>query len=151
MLGDHITVLPSIGEIRETFTRDSWTVVFHALVVENLGADMYGGTPFLKLNDITPRQKTREIMVHNKFKVFSTDLQLPLPQQTLSSCSVLAMSTTSSKLQVIKLQPNQVILPGQDLVVPTHHTADGEIILAEARLENKNKIWPPTQSCTVSI
>ena len=32
ILGDQKTILPSVGEIHETFYRDSWSVEFHALV-----------------------------------------------------------------------------------------------------------------------
>ena len=40
LLGDRKTALPAVGEINIVFHRDNWSVRFHALVVDDLGADM---------------------------------------------------------------------------------------------------------------
>ena len=79
-LGDKKTQLKSLGEVDAIFSRDSWTVRLRAIVVKDLAADIFGGTVFQHENDIVLRQKTREITVHGKHRVFSTDLSLPLPQ-----------------------------------------------------------------------
>ena len=59
VLGDKVTPLQALGEIDETFKRDTWTVRFRGLVVEQLAADMFGGTAFLHENDIAIRQATK--------------------------------------------------------------------------------------------
>ena len=74
LLGDKKTRLPSLGEIDVTLTRDTWTVRLRALVVENLGADVFGGTVFLHDNDIATRQKKKEITLSKVTKNYSVNI-----------------------------------------------------------------------------
>ena len=147
VLGDQVTKLPAIGEINEVLTRDNWSVRLRALVVETLSADVFGGTVFHKENDIATRMATREITVNGKHRVFATDMRLPLPQATQASVNLI-----TAKDNVIKINSNHVVLPGEAINIPVHSTdfCEGEIIVTEPRNDNKNKYWPTPQLCTVN-
>ena len=147
VLGDKRTKIESVGEIDEVFSRDTWTVRLRAIVVMTLGADIFGGTVFQNDNDIVPRQKTREITVHGKYRIYSTDMSLPLPQDISPTQRAINASTT-----VITLNSNKVLLPGNSIAIPIHPSeyCDGDMLVTEPRAENKNKNWPPPQMCAVS-
>ena len=147
LLGDRKTRLPSVGEIDETFTRDTWHVRFRALVVEELGADMFGGTVFQKDNDIATRIATNEITVKGKHRVFATDMRLPLPKAMQASVNLINNADS-----VIKLNSSEVIFPGSSLTVHVHPTefCEGESVCIEPRDENKYRDWPMPQLCTVN-
>ena len=136
-----------MGEIDVTLTRDTWTVRLRALVVENLGADIFGGTVFLHDNDIATRQKKKEITVAGKHKVYSTDLDLPLPKPIQPS-----LQSANAKNSVITIDYSQVLLPEQTVSIPVHPTdyCDGDTVVIGPRDENKNSEWPPPQLSTVS-
>ena len=146
LLGDRKTQLKSIGEIDVTFTRDTWHVRFRALVVEQLGADVFGGTVFQKENDIATRIATNEITVKGKHRVFATDMRLPLPKAIQASVNLINTADT-----VIKLNSDEVIFPGSSLKIHVHPTefCEGEPICVQPRDENKDRKWPTPQLCTV--
>ena len=146
LLGDKKTRIESLGEIDETFTRDNWHVRLRAIVVRNLGADIFGGTVFQDENDIALRQKKKEITVKGKHKIYSTDLNMPLPQTIQPS-----LQSANAVSNVLTINNNGVILPGQSITIPVHPTdfCDGDIVATEPRNENKNKEWPPPQLCTI--
>lgn len=51
-LGDGVTKIQGIGEIRQIFYRNSFQVKFEAIVCRQLSSAFIGGTPFLKENNI---------------------------------------------------------------------------------------------------
>ena len=72
--------MAAIGEIEVTFTRDKWSVLFRAIVVENLSSDIYGGMTFLIDNDISLRPSKGEIKILNKYVIFQTNTMMLPPQ-----------------------------------------------------------------------
>ena len=141
-LGDRKTQMKSYGEVDVSFKRDSWTVRLHAIVVKDLAADIFGGTVFQDENDIILRQKKKQITVHGKHTVFSTDLSLPLPQTR----------PTTNNVNVTTLASANVIYPNTPLIVqldPSKYL-EGDTVIVEPRLENNNKMWPSPRVCSVN-
>ena len=133
-LADNKTVLKSVGEIHETFTRNNWSVTFDALVLPNLHTNAIGGNNFMKDNNIEQKISSKNIIVHNKFIVPETNRNVPLP--------------THLNNLIVSSPINKVILPQQDisLSVPL---PDKTQVTVEPRASN-NLDWPTPQICTVT-
>ena len=92
-LGDGITLLPAIGEVNLTFYRNDWSVLFRALVVNNLHAGFVGGTTFITDNTIDQRFQTRTIDIHNrKFTVMDTKKRINPAHHPEYICCILPRS-----------------------------------------------------------
>ena len=134
-LADSKTRVDSVGYVEETFYRDNWKVVFKGLVVNDLNADMYGGQPFIKDNDIIQRPAKQTITVHGKYTVMETNSTIA------STINNSASLVTLNKINIDK----KVVLPGQSIKIPVPHSISSEKIAIEPRIENKVDSWPRPQ------
>ena len=136
MLADGETRQKSKGEIHEVFTRDKWSVKFDALVLDDLSCEFYGGMSFQKQNGIDILNTTDEIVIQNKYRIYSTNPHAPTPPQPMNN--------------LIHLRATQVVMPGQGLRITLPPTLHGmKHIAIEPRGENRNSQWPPPQICEV--
>jgi len=134
ILADGVTKLPAVGEIKQTFCRNDWTVTFHAVVVQNLHTQLIGGTVFLKDNNIQQDFIRNTIQVGGKFTVPSTSAAILMPIQPYSHlCSITS---------------NKTLLPGQSIKLNLPFT-DNNVIAVESASNNNNNNWPPPQLCTI--
>ena len=134
-LADSKTKVNSVGYVEETFYRDNWSVSFKGLVVPELSADIYGGQPFLKENDISTRPAKNLITVHGKYTVLQTN---PTISKTIASSASLI---TLARLNVDKA----VVFPGQELTIQLPTDAPCDKVAIEPRIENKIQTWPVPQ------
>ena len=63
---DGLSPLTVTGETRMMLSHGSHKLVFEGLVVENLGVDALGGTPFMVQNDLTIRPAKHMIILRDK-------------------------------------------------------------------------------------
>ena len=133
-LADNQTVLKSVGEVRESMTRNNWTVKFEGLVLPNLHTDVIGGNNFMKDNNIEQKINANSIVVHGKYVVPETNRNVTLP--------------THINNIIVTTHLNKVILPEQAVTVPVPFQ-DDTIISVEPRSNNKLHNWPTPQICTV--
>ena len=134
-LADNLTSVQSLGYIEETFYRDKWSVLFKALVVKSLKAQVYGGQPFLITNDIIQRPAKNLITIHGQYTVLQTNVHVPAVMP--SSAALISVSNMNLK--------QSVIYPGQEITVniPAHiNTAK---VSVQPRIENKLNSWPSPQ------
>lgn len=125
-LADNKTILKSVGEIEQTFKRNSWTITYRAIVVKELHTDLIGGNNFLKDNKITQNQHKQTITIGDKYTVPETNRSLPLPTKLNS---------------IISCVNSNVILPKQAVNTPVSFP-NGSTVLIEPRIENSLKNWP---------
>ena len=133
-LADDKTILKSVGEINETFSRNNWRVNYRALVITELHTDVIGGNNFFKDNNIEQSIVNKTITVHNKFVVPETNRNVKLPSQI-------------NNILVSAVMP-QVLLQNQSVSVKVP-LEDGKQIIVEPRIENSMKHWPTPQLCLV--
>ena len=156
-LGDGCTVMASVGEVDVNFTRDKWTVRFRAIVVESLNSDIYGGMTFHWDNDIQPKIKTGQIVVHGKHTIYQTNMLMPPPQIN----SITYQSSTVTPAKSVVFPPAQPLWPNTteaaedhkeastlDVVLPPDYDQE-KFVIVEPREENYNQDWPPVQICAV--
>ena len=134
-LADNLTSVKSLGFIEETLYRDKWSVIFKALVVKNLKAEVYGGQPFLITNDIIQRPAKNLITIHGQYTVLQTNIHVPA-----------LMPSSAALISVANMNLNHnVLYPGQEIKVPLPvdiHTAK---VSVQPRIENKLESWPLPQ------
>ena len=136
-LGDGKTKLKSIGEIHETFFRNSWTVKFSAIVCKQLTSPFIGGTVFMKQNGVMQDLVRNVIHVHNQqITVQPTDPVMLFPTAPLIPDNI---KVKNSKL--LSLDKSRILLPGQQLKIPTQFE-DGVTVSVEPWEQNKNHSWP---------
>ena len=133
-LADDKTILKSVGEVNETFSRNNWRVNYRALVITELHTDAIGGNNFFKDNNIEQSIVNKTITVHNKYIVPETNRNVRLPTQI-------------NNIQVSAVMP-QVLLQNQSVSVNVP-LDDGKQIIVEPRIENSLKHWPTPQLCIV--
>ena len=133
-LADGKTKMAAMGEIKETFYRNSWSVKFHAIVSKDLHCDFVAGNNFIKENAIIQDFNAKTITVHKKYTVSETSKSLILPTQPNN----------------LVLQNNHlnVILPGQDVKIPVPH-ANNTMLAIQPFFQNKQTKWPIPQICKV--
>jgi hypothetical protein len=134
-LADNQTCVQSLGYIEETFFRDKWSVIFKALVVKNLKADIYGGQPFMIENDIIQRPAKNQITIHGKYTILQTNAKIS---------TVLPNSAALITVANMCLNKN-VVYPGQDIDVHLPPSIVTSKVSVQPRIENKHKSWPPPQ------
>ena len=152
-LGDGCTLLASVGEIDQTFTRDKWSLCFRSIVVEKLNCDIYGGMTFLV------RPKTGEKKIHKKFTIYQTNMLMQPPQiksVVLKSCTV----TPPKQVLFPNLDPIWSKFPSSQfkdskydgsvlkVILPPEYKTE-KTVLIEPREQNNNTEWPPVQLCIV--
>ena len=128
-LADGKTKMSAVGEINETFYRNSWEVKFHAIVTENLHTDFVAGNNFIKNNEIVQDIAAKTITVHKKYNVPETNKLLIIP-------------TAPNNIIV---QNNHINVSNLDLKVPH---SDKTVLAVEPWFQGKHD-WPPPQLCTV--
>jgi hypothetical protein len=127
-LADNQTCVQSLGYIDETFFRDKWSVIFKALVVKNLKADIYGGQPFIIENDIIQRPAKNQITIHGKYTILQTNAKIS---------TVLPNSAALITVANMSLNKN-VVYPGQDIDVHLPPSIVTSKVSVQPRIENKN-------------
>ena len=133
-LADGHTKLASIGEIKETFYRNNWSVTFHAIVTRNLHCDFVAGTNFMKENSIIQDINSNSITVHKKYTVSETSKSLILPTQPNN------LLLQNSHLNVI--------LPNKEIEIKVPHK-DETLLAVQPWHQNKSQKWPQPQICSV--
>ena len=141
VLGDGLAKLASLGEIHETFYRNSWTVIFRALVVQNLLNPIIGGTTFLKDNAIVQDFNRGTISIHDrKHVVMDTQKE-----------SIMTISPKCNTLKPVHLATletaTRTLLPGQSVSISTT-MPEGSVVLAEPWHSNSYD-WPSPTFCQV--
>ena len=115
-LGDGQTKLKSIGEIHETFFRNSWSVKFSAIVCKQLTSPFIGGTVFMKQNGVMQDLVRNVIHVHNQqITVQPTDPIALLPTSPIIPENK-KVDKHSSKL--LSMDKSRILLPGQEIQIP---------------------------------
>ena len=139
-LGDGKTLLPAIGEIDETFHRNSWTVRFRALVVDNLHADFVAGTPFMVDNHVTQDFVKGTITLHDrKHTVMDTKQTSTLSTRATKeqkACHLAHMGAGT-----------RTLLPGQTVAAEAR-MPEGDTVVVEGWHTNSSS-WPGAQLCKV--
>ena len=100
---DGISNLKILGEIHTQFSRGDLTLYFNALVVNNLGTEVLGGTNFLKDNDIYSRM-AKDMIVIKGSNIFQS-----------TPAAILEMEMNASSAQLVRVQKTQTILSGEHL------------------------------------
>ena len=132
-LADNKTVLKSVGEIHQVFTRNNWSVTYKAIILPDLHTPLIAGNNFISDNKVTQHFHKQSITVQDKFTVPETNRLLPLPTHLNS----ITAAVTS-----------QLLLPKQATEIPTSLPED-TTVLVEPRMENSSN-WPYPQLQTVN-
>ena len=141
-LGDGEGLLGSMAEIDEVFYRNSWSVRFQALVVPKLQSDFIAGLTFMKDNQVIQDVSRKTISIHDKkYTVMATAPEATMPVQPQGS------KIKPAHLAHICAGTNKVLLPGQELEVPTQ-MKNGQVVLVEGWHSNDTE-WPEAHLCQV--
>ena len=145
VLGDGLGKLASVGEVHETFHRNSWTVIYRALVVKSLLNPIIGGTTFLKDNQITQDFNRGTISLHDrKHVVMDTKKESIMKVSSNSKC------LTMKPVQLATLEAaTRTLLPGQSVAVSTT-MPEGSAVVAEPWHTNSCD-WPSPTFCQVQM
>ena len=131
-LADNKTVLKSVGEIHQVFTRNNWSVTYKAIVLPDLHTPLIAGNNFISDNKLTQNFHKQSITIHDKYTVPETNRLIPLPTHLNS-----VTAAVTSKL----------LLPNQTAEIKTT-LPENTTVLVEPRMEN-NSDWPLPQLQTV--
>ena len=141
ILGDGLAKLASVGEVHETFHRNSWTVQFRALVVHNLSYPFIAGTTFLKDNAITQDFNRNTISIHDRKHVV-----MDTKRESIMNISPKSNITKPAELAPLEAT-TRTLLPGQSVSVQTT-MPEGSVVLAEPWHTNSSD-WPSATFCQV--
>ena len=133
-LADGKTEMASIGEINETFFRNSWSVKFNAIVTKNLHCDFVAGTNFMMQNSIIQDFNSKSIIVHKKFNVPETSKSLILP--------------TEPNNLLLQNSHLNVILPKKSVQLKVPYK-ESTLLAIQPWHQNKIQDWPKPQICSV--
>ena len=133
-LADGKTEMASIGEINETFFRNSWSVKFNAIVTKNLHCDFVAGTNFMMQNSIIQDFNSKSITVHKKFNVPETSKSLILP--------------TEPNNLLLQNSHLNVILPKKSVQLKVPYK-ESTLLAIQPWHQNKIQDWPKPQICSV--
>lgn len=133
-LADGKTKMPAIGEIDETFFRNSWSVRFHAIVCKDLHCNFVAGNNFIKENAVIQDFNAKTITVHKKYTVSETSKSLILP--------------TLPNNMILQNNHLNVILPGQEINIQVPHPENTKLAI-QPFFQNKQIEWPIPQICEV--
>ena len=147
-LGDGKTKLKSIGEIHETFFRNTWSVKFSAIVCKQLTSPFIGGTVFMKENGVMQDLVRNVIHLHNQqITVQPTDPIALFPTSPLIPENKKVENNHPSKL--LSMDKSRILLPGQQIQIPVQ-MEDGVTVSVEPWEQNKNHSWPEPQLQSIS-
>ena len=133
-LADGKTKMPAIGEIDETFFRNTWSVRFHAIVCRDLHCEFVAGNNFIKENAVIQDFNAKTITVHKKYTVSETSKSLILP--------------TLPNNMILQNNHLNVILPGQEIEIQVPHPEQTKLAV-QPFFQNKQSKWPIPQICEV--
>ena len=134
-LADNLTSVKSVGYIEETLYRDKWSVIFKALVVDNLKAQAYGGQPFLISNDIIQRPAKNLITIHGQYTVLQTNANIPATMP--NSAALITVANMNLK--------KEVLYPGQSINIPIPPTIISPKVSVLPWMETKVNNFPKLQ------
>ena len=147
-LGDGKTTLKGIGEIHETFFRNSWTVKYSAIVCQQLTSPFIGGTLFLRENGVEQDLVKNVVHIHQR----QVTVQPTDPISILPTAPILNNNTEvkdkSSPFECTKNFKSSVLLPDQEIAVSVDKK-DGTVVCVEPGLHNDLE-WPEPQLKTVT-
>ena len=147
-LGDGKTKLKGLGEIHETFFRNSWTVKYSAIVCKQLTSPFIGGTLFLRQNGVEQDLVKNIIHIHQRqFTVQPTDPVSLLPTAPILN-NTTKVTEKSPPLECTNTFKTRVLLPNQEIAVMVDKK-DGNEICVEPGLYNHIE-WPEPQLKTVT-
>ena len=117
---DGSSPLKALGETRFSLTRGNHLFQFEGLVVENLGADVLAGTPFMEANDITIRPAKRQVILTDNTIFRSGSTNLPTAFNAVRRTPVLRAPSSST-----------TVWPGDfiEITLPKGATLDTEYAL----------------------
>ena len=131
-IADGKTVLKAKGEIHETFCRNSWTVKFSAIVMEQLHTEAIAGNNFFFDNNIRQDITARTITINNKFVIPETNRNTELPVNPINTIITI---------------PKTVMLPKQTIKVDIPLAKDVNEVFIEPIMGKSTHIQP--QICSV--
>ena len=141
-LGDGVTKLKGIGEIRQTFFRNNLPITFNAVVCKELTSPVIGGTPFIKENGVEQDLVRNVIHLNNRqVTVQATDPASLLPTAPIITTSLKVTKKTSSQSLSLKSFKSRVLLPGQNVEVDVD-CAEDSLMSIEPSESNENADWP---------
>ena len=135
---DGITPLGIAGEVHVTLNRNGHNLILDALAVENLEAEVLGGSPFMVLNDVHVRPKFSQIYIGDNDTF-----------QYKSSKASQHHSIRRASIEVLRAPKTDTIWPGEfvELDVPTKFATDTSIAI-EPRIDSTDSrvsgesTWP---------
>ena len=146
-LGDGITKLRAIGEIKVDLFRNAHKFVFHAIVCNDLTSDAIGGTNFLQDNSIEQDLKRNVIFMDNrKISIIPTNHSAIM--QTVPILDTNEQVNLIKPSQLLTFQ-SRVLLPDQHLDVPIN-IQDGSVVAIESWEHNNDATWPEAQLQTIN-
>lgn len=133
-IADGKTILKAKGEIHEQFQRNSWTVNFSAIVMEDLHTDVIAGNNFFLDNSVCQNFSAKNITVHNKYVVPETNRHTALPTLPINT--------------IITLPKAKTLLPNQRLEIDVPAGTPDVIFVEPTKISQPANILP--QICTVN-
>ena len=131
-IADGKTVLKARGEIHETFNRNSWTVQFSAIVMDQLHTEAIAGNNFFKDNNIRQDITARTITINNKYVIPETNRNTELPVNPINTIVTL---------------PKTIMLPKQTIRIDIPEAKDVKEVFIEPLMGKNMDIQ--SQICAV--
>ena len=120
---DGISNLKVLGEIHTDFQRGNLKLQFSALVVNELGTDLLGGTNFHKENDIYSRMAKDTIVIQGTNCFQSTPVEIMKLDENKTTAKLLCVRKT------------QILVPGDDLEIELPPSCSSEgVFFVEPKL-----------------
>ena len=137
-LGDGLTKLDAVGEVKQTFFRKSHKLVFHAIVCRDLTSEAIGGTNFMRENSIE-QDLTRNVifMDSRKITILPTNHTSLMPTVSIFEDKIKQVNKIKQS-QLISFK-SRVLLPSQDMVIPIA-TDEGDVVSIEPWEHNSNVV-----------
>ena len=140
-LGDGLTKLRAVGEVKIQFFRKACNIIFHAIVCKNLTAPAIGGTKFMKDNSIE-QDLVRNVIYLNNRKV----TVLPTEHTSIIDTAPILHDQqvrADHSSQLLSFQ-SRVLLPQQEVALSTKKM-EGSLVSIEPWEQNGNTSWPNPQ------
>ena len=138
---DGLSQLSVTGETRFTVTRNKLSLLFHALVVEDLDVPILAGIPFMEVNDVHTRPSRHEVRIGDSAVLhYGSSSDQNKPPTIRRACVLHAPAQAST------------IWPGEylEVEIPTSVMSPDATVALEPRAEAPNsrlvkdsRVWPP--------
>ncbi|KAL2088290.1 hypothetical protein ACEWY4_015189 [Coilia grayii] len=151
---DGSSPLKVLGETRTYFQRDSLTLHFEGLVVENLDSDVLAGIPFMEVNDVSIRPAKHQVCLGDNVFCYGSN-RTAVDRHAVQRAHVLRVSAKAAiwpgEYIELDLPPELCDLDGELAVEPhidtSHNLADAHIWPAPAMLRSvSGKIHIPNST-----